>query len=52
MTDPTTSVRRALAAIESRFPAAALARLEFDGNWSEIQAASLVYVRVPSSASG
>jgi phosphohistidine phosphatase len=50
MTDPTSSAPEAVAAIESRFPAAALARLEFDGDWAEMEAASLVSVRMPSPA--
>ena len=51
LTDPTTSEREAVAAIESRFPAAALAQLDFDGDWAEMEAASLVSVRMPTSAS-
>jgi phosphohistidine phosphatase len=51
LTDPTTSAREAVAAIESRFPAAALAQLEFDGDWSEMEAASLVNVWMPGSGS-
>jgi phosphohistidine phosphatase len=50
MTDPTSSAPEAVAAIESRFPAAGLARLEFDGDWAEMEAASLVSVRMPSPA--
>ena len=50
LTDPTTSAREAVAAIESRFPAAALAQLEFDGDWSEMDAASLVSVRMPGAS--
>ena len=46
LTDPTTSAPEAVSAIEGRFPAAALARLEFDGDWSAMEAASLVSVRV------
>jgi hypothetical protein len=34
LTDPTTSAPEAVAAIESDFPAAALAWLTFDGAWS------------------
>jgi phosphohistidine phosphatase len=37
LTDPTTSTPEAVSAIEGRFPAAALAQLEFDGDWSEFQ---------------
>jgi phosphohistidine phosphatase len=50
MTDPTTSRPAAVSAIEDRFPAAALAQLEFDGDWSGIEAGSLVSVRMPGSA--
>jgi phosphohistidine phosphatase len=50
MTDPTSSTPEAVAAIEGRFPAAALAQLEFDGAWSEMDSASLVSVRMPDSA--
>jgi phosphohistidine phosphatase len=49
LADPTTSRPEALGAIEGRFPAAALARLEFDGDWSGIEAASLVSVRMPGA---
>jgi phosphohistidine phosphatase len=52
LTDSTTSAPEAVSAIEGRFPAAALARLEFDGNWSEVEAGSLVSVRMPGSAGG
>ena len=50
MSDPTTSAPEALGAIEGRFPAAALAQLEFDGDWSEIERGSLVLVRIPGHA--
>jgi phosphohistidine phosphatase len=50
LADPTTSRPEALGAIEGRFPAAALAQLEFDGDWSGIEAASLVSVRMPGAA--
>jgi phosphohistidine phosphatase len=49
--DQTTSTPEAVSAIEGRFPAAALAQLEFDGDWSEIECGSLVLVRIPSDAS-
>ena len=49
MTDPATSTPEAVSAIESRFPAAALAQLEFEGDWSEIDGGSLVSVRMPGS---
>jgi phosphohistidine phosphatase len=50
MTDSTTSAVEAVAAIDGRFPAAALARLEFDGDWSELEACSLVSVWMPGSS--
>jgi hypothetical protein len=50
LTDPTTSTPEALNAIEGRFPAAAQAQLEFEGDWSGIEAGSLVSVRMPDSA--
>jgi phosphohistidine phosphatase len=49
LADPTTSSPEALGAIEGRFPAAALARLEFNGDWSGIEAGSLVSVRMPGA---
>jgi phosphohistidine phosphatase len=49
LADPTTSRPEALGAIEGRFPAAALAQLEFDGDWSSIEAASLVSVQMPGA---
>jgi phosphohistidine phosphatase len=48
MTDSTSSTPEAVGAIESRFPAAALAWLEFDGDWSEADAGALLAVRMPS----
>jgi phosphohistidine phosphatase len=51
MTDPTTSTPEAVSAIESRFPAAALAQLELEGDWSEIEGGSLVLVRIAGAAS-
>jgi phosphohistidine phosphatase len=47
LTDPATSNPKAVAAIESRFPAAALARLDFDGDWSNLEACSLTSVWMP-----
>ena len=47
LTDPATSNPEAMNAIESRFPAAALAQLEFEGDWSRVQAGALVLVRMP-----
>jgi hypothetical protein len=49
MADSTSSAREAIAAIESRFPAAALAWLEFDGDWSQTEAGSLIAVRLPGA---
>jgi phosphohistidine phosphatase len=51
LTDQATSTPEAVSAIEGRFPAAALARLEFESDWWALNAASLVFVRVPRSAS-
>ena len=51
LADPTSSTPEAISAIEGRFPAAALAQLEFEGDWSGVEAGSLVSVRMPSSAS-
>jgi phosphohistidine phosphatase len=47
LTDPATSNPEAVSAIESRFPAAALAQLEFEGDWSQVDSGSLVAVRLP-----
>ena len=49
LADPTTSSPEAMDAIEGRFPAAALAQLEFDGDWSGIEAGALVSVRMPGA---
>ena len=49
LADPTTSKPEALGAIEGRFPAAALAQLEFDVEWSGVEAASLVSVRMATA---
>jgi phosphohistidine phosphatase len=51
LTDPTTSTPEAVSAIEGRFPAAALARLEFDSEWSGVENGSLVCVRLPAPIS-
>jgi phosphohistidine phosphatase len=51
LTDPTTSNLEAVATIASRFPAAGLARLEFQAEWSEIESGSLLSVRLPDAAS-
>jgi phosphohistidine phosphatase len=52
LTDPTTSTPEAVSAIEGRFPAAALAQLEFDGDWTQLDSGSLASVRLPGSTSG
>jgi len=51
LTDPAASRSDAVSAIESRFPAAAIAQLEFEGDWSEIETGSLVSVRMPDAGS-
>src|SRR5215211_10107 len=47
--DPDGSTPEAVAAIESRFPAAGLARLEFDGDWSQLESCSLLSVWMPGT---
>jgi phosphohistidine phosphatase len=47
LTDPATSTPEAVSAIEGRFPAAALARLEFESDWSQVETGSLFSVRMP-----
>ena len=47
LADPETSDPAALAAIDGRFPAATLARLEFTGDWADLETAALVGVRLP-----
>jgi phosphohistidine phosphatase len=49
LTDPTTSTPEALAAIEGRFPAGAVAQLEFDGDWSRLDTCSLRSVWLPAA---
>ena len=51
LTDPATSSPDAVAAIESRFPAAALAQLEFEVDWSHVTAGALASVRIPGATS-
>jgi phosphohistidine phosphatase len=51
LTDQTTSTPEAVSAIEGRFLAAALAQLEFEGDWSGVETGSLVSVRMPGTAS-
>jgi phosphohistidine phosphatase len=50
LTDPTTSTPEAVSAIEGRFPAAALAQLEFEDEWSAIETGALISVWMPGSA--
>jgi len=50
LTEPASSSSTAVASIESRFPAAGLAQLEFDGDWSSIERCSLASVWMPSSS--
>jgi phosphohistidine phosphatase len=50
LTDPTTSTPEAVSAIEGRFPAAALAQLEFEGDWSAVETGALISVWMPGSA--
>jgi phosphohistidine phosphatase len=50
LTEPTTSTPEAVSAIEGRFPAAALARLEIEGDWSGVEKGSLISVSMPGSA--
>lgn len=47
LADPELSDPKAVAAIDGRFPAATLARLEFTGSWSDLTTAALVDVRLP-----
>ena len=47
LADPVTSDSASLTALERRFPAAAIARLELDGAWSGLAEAALVGVRFP-----
>ena len=47
LADPETSDPAALAAIDGRFPAATLARLELTGDWADLETAALVGVRLP-----
>ena len=50
LTDPTTSAPEAVSSIEGRFPAAALAQLEFESNWSAVETGALISVWMPGSA--
>jgi phosphohistidine phosphatase len=51
LADPTTSSPEAVSAIDGRFPAAALARLEFEGDWSGVETGSLAAARIPGTTS-
>ena len=48
LADPGTSDPEALGTLERHFPAGALATLSVDGNWSELDHASLLSIRLPS----
>jgi phosphohistidine phosphatase len=48
LTDPATSTPEAVSAIGSRFPAAALAQLEFGNDWSNIETGALLGVWMPT----
>jgi phosphohistidine phosphatase len=50
LTERASSSPEAVAAIESRFPAAGLAQLEFEGDWSQLESGALVAVRLPGKA--
>jgi hypothetical protein len=43
------STPEAVGAVDGRFPAAALAELEFDGKWSRLDACSLLFVWLPAT---
>jgi phosphohistidine phosphatase len=45
LADPDASDSAAMAAIERRFPAAAIAQLEFAGDWADLAEAELVSIR-------
>jgi phosphohistidine phosphatase len=49
LADQTSSDPAALAAIDGRFPAAAIAHLDFDGRWADLDSAALVDVRLPAA---
>jgi phosphohistidine phosphatase len=48
LTDPQTSDPAAVAAIDSRYPAATLAVLAFEDTWADLTSAALVRVRLPA----
>lgn len=47
LADPATSDPSALAVLESRFPPAALARLQLTGDWAHLHRAALTELRLP-----
>jgi phosphohistidine phosphatase len=49
LTDPTTSTPEAVSAIEGRFPAAALAQLDFDSDWLAVETGALISVWLPGN---
>jgi phosphohistidine phosphatase len=51
LTDQATSTPEAVSALQGRFPAAALAQLEFESDWSGVENGSLTAVRISGSAS-
>jgi len=51
LTDAATSSAEAVAAIDGRFPAGALAQLEFEGDWSQLESGLLVTVLLPGPGS-
>jgi phosphohistidine phosphatase len=50
LADRETSEPAALAAIDGRYPAATIARLDFDGTWADLDSAALTDVRTPTTA--
>jgi phosphohistidine phosphatase len=50
LADPEASDQTAITALERRFPAAAVARLEFTGAWADLAEAVLVGTRIPDES--
>jgi phosphohistidine phosphatase len=50
LADPESSDPDAMAVLERRFPAAAVARLEFAGAWADLAKAELVGLRIPDGS--
>jgi phosphohistidine phosphatase len=50
LADPESSDPDAIAVLERRFPAAAVARLEFAGAWADLAKAELVGLRIPDGS--